>query len=122
MKFWLIMMAVQQERVKALQEAARVLKKGGTLITSAISRLGSLLWGLSVYGEHNTIVEEDAFMDMVRQELTDGQHVRPVIYPSFIARSYFHIPDAMRAYWQTAGLPEPCVFGVEGPGWTSTRL
>lgn len=73
----------QKERVKALQEAARVLKKGGTLITSAISRFGSLLWGLSVYGERNTIVEEDEFMDMVRQELADGQHVRPAAYPLF---------------------------------------
>ncbi|WP_256873561.1 class I SAM-dependent methyltransferase [Paenibacillus kribbensis] len=67
----------QHERIKALQEAARVLKKGGTLITSAISRFGSLFWGLSVYGDHNTIVEEDVFMDMVRQELTNGQHVLP---------------------------------------------
>ncbi|URJ62421.3 class I SAM-dependent methyltransferase [Paenibacillus polymyxa] len=107
----------QKERVKALQEAARVLKKGGTLITSAISRFGSLLWGLSVYGERNTIVEEDAFMDMVRQELTDGQHVRPAAYPSFIARSYFHTSDTLRADWQAAGLPEPRVLGVEGPIW-----
>ncbi|WP_342435084.1 class I SAM-dependent methyltransferase [Paenibacillus sp. FSL H7-0442] len=107
----------QKERVKALQEAARVLKKGGTLITSAISRFGSLLWGLSVYDERNTIVEEDEFMNMVRQELTDGQHVRPAAYPSFITRSYFHTPDALRADWQAAGLPKPRVLGVEGPGW-----
>ncbi|MHB0864619.1 class I SAM-dependent methyltransferase [Paenibacillus sp. SEL3] len=106
----------QKERVKALQEAARVLKKGGTLITSAISRFGSLLWGLS-YDERNTIVEEDAFMDMVRQELTDGQHVRPAAYPSFITRPYFHTPDALRADWQAAGLPKPRVLGVEGPVW-----
>ncbi|WP_226000560.1 class I SAM-dependent methyltransferase [Paenibacillus sp. BJ-4] len=107
----------QHERIKALQEAARVLKKGGTLITSAISRFGSLLWGLSVYGEQNTIVEEDIFMDMVRQELTNGQHVRPSAYPSFIARSYFHTPAALRADWQAAGLQEPRIFGVEGPVW-----
>ncbi|MGG1669907.1 hypothetical protein ACIFOE_04520 [Paenibacillus sp. NRS-1783] len=56
-------------------------------------------------------------MEMVRRELADGQHVRPADYPSFIARSYFHTPDALLADWQAAGLQEPRIFGVEGPGW-----
>lgn len=107
----------QKERVKAPARSSACLKEGGNADYFGYFQVWLATVGLSVYGECNTIVEEDAFMDMVRQELTDGQHVRPAAYPSFITRSYFHTPDALRADWQAAGLQEPRVLGVEGPVW-----
>jgi len=44
-------LAEKSDRIKTLKEAKRVLKKGGILITAAISRYGSTLWGLSVFGK-----------------------------------------------------------------------
>lgn len=79
----------RDERLDALEEAFRLLKPGGTLLAAAISRFGSTLWGLSVYGQKNDILEEQPFMSMIERELADGQHIRPEEYPNFIARAFF---------------------------------
>ena len=81
-----------EDRLKALTEAKRVLKKGGLLVCAGITRYGSMLWALSVYGSKNMILDEVEFTNMIRGEIEEGQHIRPNKYPYFIARSYFHLP------------------------------
>lgn len=107
----------RSDRIKALKEAGRVLKEGGILITSAISRYGSTLWGLSVFGQKNHFIDDEIFFEMIDRELTNGQHVRPEKYPGFIARSFFHLPGELKEEIQDAGFIHENMITVEGPVW-----
>lgn len=107
----------KDDRIDALKEAVRVLKKDGVLIVAVISRFGSTLWGLSVFGQKNDLIDEDAFMKMIQRELTDGQHIRPEQYPNFIARAFFHTPEELKVEIEEAGLAYEKTLSVEGPVW-----
>lgn len=112
----------RRERQSALKEARRLLKPGGTLIASAISRFSSALWSLSVYGQKNGILEEAPFQSMIERELSEGQHIRPEEYPGFIARSFFHLPEELNGDISDAGFEEVNLFAEEGPLWIVPAL
>lgn len=107
----------KSDRLKALKEAKRVLKKGGILVTAAISRYGSTLWGLSVFGQKNDFIDDDVFYSMIARELADGQHIRPEKYPGFIARAFFHLPGEIRGEIEAAGFKYEKTIAVEGAVW-----
>jgi len=111
-----------EDRLKALNEAKRVLKKGALLISAGITRYGSMLWGLSVYGSKNTVLDEVEFVNMIKGEIKDGQHIRPNKYPNFIARSYFHLPEEFENEIKNAGFIIGKTFAVEGPTWIVPTL
>lgn len=94
----------REERIRALSEAARVLKKDGVMVIAAITRFGSTLWGLSVFGKTNDYIAEDDFSKMIERELIDGQHIRPEKYPFLVARSFFHLPHDLRLEIEEVGL------------------
>ncbi|MBY9080878.1 class I SAM-dependent methyltransferase [Paenibacillus sp. HN-1] len=112
----------REERLAALKEAFRLLKPGGILLAASISRFSSTLWGLSVYGQKNEVLEEASFRSMIGRELAEGQHIRPEEYPGFIARAFFHLPEEMREEIRNAGFEEPELFAVEGPLWIVPAL
>ncbi len=105
------------DRIKSLKEAKRVLKKQGMLIAAAISRYGSALWGLSVFGQKNNYIDDSAFLEMIDRELADGQHIRPPQYPSFIARAFFHLPGELKEEIASVGFRNEKIMSVEGPIW-----
>lgn len=109
------------DRLKALNEAKRVLKKGGLLVCAGITRYGSMLWALSVYGAKNKILDEVEFVNMVKGEI-EGNHIRPDKYPNFIARSYFHLPKEFENEIKDAGFILNRSFAVEGPTWIVPTL
>jgi len=109
------------DRLKALNEAKRVLKKDGLLVCAGITRYGSMLWALSVYGAKNKILDEVDFVDMVKGEI-EGDHIRPNKYPYFIARSYFHLPKEFANEIRDAGFIVKKNFAVEGPTWIVPTL
>jgi SAM-dependent methyltransferase len=111
-----------EDRLKALNEAKRVLKKGGLLVCAGITRYGSMLWALSVYGLENKILDEVEFGNMIRGEINDGHHIRPNKYPSFIAKSYFHLPKEFENEIMNAGFLVEKNFAVEGPTWIVPTL
>ncbi|MGJ7921655.1 class I SAM-dependent methyltransferase [Neobacillus sp. LXY-4] len=114
----------KEERLKSLKEASRILKKDGLLFVSAISRFGSTLWGLSVFGVSNDYINEQDFMDMLERELTDGQHIRPEHnkYENHIPRAFFHTPKDLKEEIELAGLSHEKTFAVEGPAWIVPTL
>jgi ubiquinone/menaquinone biosynthesis C-methylase UbiE len=101
-----------EDRLQALQEAHRVLKKGGILIAVGISRFASALDGM-----RSGYLTDPAFAAIVDQDLKDGQHRNPTEKPEYFMDTFFHHPDELRKEIAEGGFEDVTVHGVEGPGW-----
>jgi SAM-dependent methyltransferase len=101
-----------EDRLRALQEAARVLKPDGWLFAAGISRFASALDGLA-----HDILDDPEFAPIVEQDLRDGQHRNPTDRLEYFTTAYFHRPEELAGEVQAAGLALTGVYGVEGPGW-----
>jgi SAM-dependent methyltransferase len=103
----------RDDRLRALREGGRVLRRGGVLAAAAISRFASLLDGL--YGGY---LSDPRFWPIVERDLADGQHRSPSdAGESFFTTAFFHRPEELRAELEEAALDVVGVFGIEGPGW-----
>ena len=101
------------DRVRALEEAARVVRPGGSVFVAAISRFASLLDGLS-----RELLFEPGFRSIIDQDLLDGQHRNPDRTPHWFTTAYFHHPSELPEEAGDAGLRCLEVLGVEGvAGW-----
>lgn len=110
------------DRLQALRESFRVLKKGGLLVSAGISKFSSMTWALSVYGEKNDFIDDPVFFNMIRGEMTTGDHIRPAEYPRFIAESYFTTTEEMKAEIAEAGFEVEKAVAVEGCIWFTPHL
>lgn len=104
------------DRLRALQEARRVLPPGGLLAAAAISRWASLL-----DGTRRGHINDEEFRHILERGLSEGQHRNPTNQPEWFTTSYFHRPEELRAEVTEAGFTLEGVFGVEGPGWLLSR-
>ena len=98
------------DRLAALREARRVMRTGGVLVATAISRFASLLDGL-----YAGYLQEPAFWPIVERDLADGQHQSPD--NTAFTTAFFHRVEELQAEVVEAGLTVEGVYGVEGPGW-----
>lgn len=105
------------ERQRALREAARVLRPGGTLIAAAISRFASALDGLS-----RDLFQDARFAQIVEQDVRSGQHRNSTERIDYFTTAYFHEPQELRAEVERAGFAVEGLYGVEGPGWIMPDL
>jgi ubiquinone/menaquinone biosynthesis C-methylase UbiE len=103
----------REDRVRALAEACRVVRPGGPVFVTAISRFASLLDGLS----RGFLLDPD-FRRIVVDDLRDGRHRNTERVPHWFTTAYFHHPDELPVEAQAAGLEPIEVVGVEGvAGW-----
>jgi SAM-dependent methyltransferase len=101
------------DRVRALQEAARVVSPGGVVFAATISRFGSLFDGLA-----RGFLFDPEFRPIVERDLREGQHRNPQRRPHWFTTAYFHHPDELRAELERANLEVVELVGVEGlAGW-----
>lgn len=107
----------RNDRIIALQEAYRVLKLGGVLMAVGISRFASTLDGL-----RSGYLKDDRFVEIVDQDLKNGQHKNPTDKPEYFMDTFFHHPDELRAEVKESGFKLKEIFGVEGPGWLLTNF
>jgi SAM-dependent methyltransferase len=98
------------DRVRALEEARRVLRPGGFVAVSAISRFASLLYNFA----HELF--DDRVWALVERDLADGRHLPGGDHAHFTT-AYFHRPEELMAEIGDAGLVLGALFAVEGPGW-----
>lgn len=112
----------KEDRIQVLNEARRVLKKGGLLFSVGISKFSSTTWALSTYGKDNNFLDEDIYMKMIKEELSTGIHNRPKEYPYFISQSYFHTPMQLEKEIESVGFETINKYAIEGSIWITPCL
>ena len=98
-----------EERLRALAEAHRVLKKGGRLFAVGISRFASTIDGL-VEGYYR----DPAFRQIMRSDLEDGQHRNPTQNPAYFTDTFFHHPEELVGEVLSSGFNLQGMLAVEG--------
>jgi ubiquinone/menaquinone biosynthesis C-methylase UbiE len=100
------------DRLRALQEALRVLKPGGMVFVAAISLFASILDGLA-----RDFLQDESFRSGVERDLREGIHRNETERLEYFTTAKFHRPDAFKAEVEEAGFANVSVLGIEGPGW-----
>jgi ubiquinone/menaquinone biosynthesis C-methylase UbiE len=105
------------DRVRALQEARRVLRPNGRIFVAAVCRFASLLDGLS-----RDLVADPAFVAIMKQDLKDGQHRNPGGDPQYFTTAFFHHPEDLKKEMADSGVQLEKIIGIEGPAWLMQSL
>jgi ubiquinone/menaquinone biosynthesis C-methylase UbiE len=100
------------DRKAALEEAHRILRPGGLLFAAAISRYASLIDGLS-----SGFFADERFREIVKRDVSSGQHRNPTHSAEYFTTAYFHRPEELRAEIHDADFHDVEVLGIEGPAW-----
>ena len=100
----------RKERLRALQEARRVLRQGGWLFAAAISRYAALL-DLLIRAER---LHEPELFEVVHDAVQNG--VFRGTTNNLFTTAYFHLPREFGEEVVEAGFDLSALLGVEGPG------
>jgi ubiquinone/menaquinone biosynthesis C-methylase UbiE len=100
----------RDDRVRALREARRVLRPGGTMLAAAISRFASLVDGL-----RGALFDDPVFASIVERDLATGQHRNDTSNPRYFTTAFFHHPAQLREEIGVAGFELVDLVAVEGP-------
>ena len=106
----------RNERIAALQESYRILRKGGIIFAVAISRYASTLRGMV-----DGIIDPE-YIKIVDRDLRDGQHRNPKEHPAYFTTAFLHRPEELKAEMETVKFDLEGLFGIQGPAWLLQNL
>ena len=106
----------RNERIAALQESYRILRKGGIIFAVAISRYASTLRGM-IEG-----IIDPEYIKIVDRGLREGQHRNPNEHPAYFTTAFLHRPEELKAEIETVGFNLEGLFGIQGPAWLLQNL
>lgn len=113
------------ERIKAIKESFRLLKRDGLMFSAALTPYSVLLYNITTYspkGENkNTYLESSDFLAMVERELKDGCHINPNKYDG-LGSSHLHTAKALKAELDAGGFSDSVVHGVMGGAWLARDI
>jgi ubiquinone/menaquinone biosynthesis C-methylase UbiE len=101
----------REDRAQALAEVRRVLRPGGVVLMTAVSRFASVRGGL-VRG----YLADPAYQAIVARELIDGQHRNPGADPRWFTAAYYHRPEELVDEVEEAGFVTDALVAVDGVG------
>jgi ubiquinone/menaquinone biosynthesis C-methylase UbiE len=102
----------REDRIAAIIEAKRVLKKGGIILGFAINATASTVVGLM-----NGMLHANSFFEMCKEELTTGTHNAPKDFPFLLADAFYHKPEGLKTEFLEQNLNFINLFAVEGMIW-----
>jgi len=97
----------EDDRMRCLSEAMRILKDGGTVLCEAISRYANLFEGFQ-----SDLISDEKFVDILDENLRNGKH-SPGDSPYFTT-AFFHTSAAMVKELEQAGFKDISLIAVEG--------
>lgn len=106
----------RNERIAALQEAYRILRKGGIIFAVAISRYASTLRGMT-----DGIMDPE-YIKIVDRDLWEGQHRNPNEHPAYFTTAFLHRPEELESEIEVVGFDLEGLFGIQGPAWLLQNL
>jgi ubiquinone/menaquinone biosynthesis C-methylase UbiE len=106
-----------QERREALIEAARVLRPGGLLLATAISRFASTFAGLA-----RGLLADPAFRPIVETDVRTGQHRNPERRTEWFTTAFYHLPKQFGEEIRGGGFDLRRIIAVDGPGGYLSNL
>jgi len=102
----------KKERLMALQEAKRILKKNGKVITVGITRYASMFEGY-----FHGALKDKSFISMMNQDIKNGQHRNKSGRFDYFTTSYFHCPKELQEEVNEAGFKFSELLAIESFGW-----
>jgi len=105
------------DRERTLEEARRVLREGGVVVASAISRFAPVLDGLD-----GGAIDDPLFREIIARDLDSGQHRNPTGEVRYFTTAFMHDPDGLYREVSGAGFDDVEVVAVEGIGWVAGDL
>jgi SAM-dependent methyltransferase len=97
------------DRVRALSEARRVTRPGGTVAAAVISRYASAFDGF-----FRGFIDRPGFTALMTEDLKTGQHRNPGSEPGFFTTAYFHDRAGIASEITDSGLRLHALLPVEG--------
>ena len=67
-------------------------------------------------------IDDEVYMEMLRREMDNGEHIRPETYPRIIADAYFHTPEELAQEVADGGFEIDGKHAVEGCLWITPEL
>ena len=116
-----------EERILALRESFRLLKKDGLLFSAALTPFSVLVSRLFVYRENDTPkrreLDDPGVLSMIGRALEDGCYVNPGrSVAEGIGSSHLHTAKALREELAEGGFVTDSVHGVMGGAWLAPNL
>jgi ubiquinone/menaquinone biosynthesis C-methylase UbiE len=103
---------LKADRMQALKEAYRVLKKGGLFVSAHISKFTSLIDGIQ--WNH---FEDPNFVKIVDEDLNSGCHHNPANHPAYFTEAFFQHPLEAKSENALTGFSHANLVSIEGPIW-----
>jgi ubiquinone/menaquinone biosynthesis C-methylase UbiE len=102
----------KDERMEALKESHRVLKKGGRILAVGISRYASLFDGF-----FRNLIKDPDFFQIVENDISTGQHRNFTSKLAYFTTAYFHFPEELKNEIREAGFQTQDMIAIESFGW-----
>jgi ubiquinone/menaquinone biosynthesis C-methylase UbiE len=101
----------RSERVRAIQEACRIVRPGGYVFAATISRVASFMAAVC-----EKLLNDATFLSIIEVDLDTGQHRNPTDNISFFTDAFFHRNGEIHAELQEGGFSVVTQVPIEGLG------
>ncbi len=107
----------RNDRMKALNEAKRVLKPNGIMAAYAIGRYATMFYGVST-GK----IFERGFIKMLEKEIETGFRYKYSDDSGVLDNAYFHLAEELKSEVIETGFNYKVIHGVIGAGWMAPNF